>query len=276
MNGIRKLPAARGLAWFSGSIALLKAQPARLLLIGLALQFLMGFSQFGALGFLLLLALPALTAGVLQALSLVEHGYRPPFTTLFSAFPDAGRVLRLFILGAVSGIAAMLAAGALMSGALESMGPEALARLEQGDIQALAGVDPGQVRRLALGLVAGLFVSGAIAWFGIPLVWFTGRPVGRAIVEGIAGLVRNWQPLLVLGLLLGIVAVPVALAAVATMAAAYGAGRAVSLLTLVMLLLMVLYQMLLFGAQYCSFRDIFADAWPGADRPADGEDQLVA
>lgn len=279
MREIRKLSAARGLAWFSGSVSLLKAQPTRLLLIGLLFQFFMGFSQVGAMGVLLLLAIPVLTAGVLQAMALVARGFRPPVMSLFSAFSDTGRVLRLFILGALSGIVAMLTAGALMSGSLDALGPEVLSRLEAGDIQALAGVDPALLQRLLLGLLAGLAVSASIAWFSIPLIWFGGRPVGAAIAEGLSGLIRNWAPLLLLGLLLAVVAVPVGLATITIMAAIYGAGQAPVLLTLVMLLLMVAYQLLVLAAQYLSFRDIFGvdGGEPGpADSGGGGEDQLVA
>lgn len=278
MKGTRKLPAARGLAWFSGSISLLRAQPVRLLLIGLVLQFLMGFSQFGLVGVLMLLAIPALTAGVLQSMTLADRGYRPPLMTLFSAFSDTARLLRLFILGAVSGIVALLTAGVIMSGSLEAMSPEILSRLEQGDVQALVGVDPELVQRLALGVLTGLLVSGSIAYFAIPLIWFQGRPVGVAISEGLVGMIRNWAPVLVMGLLLAIVAMPVALATVAMMAASYGAGQASPLLTLIMLLMMVAFQMLLFGAQYHASREIFGIGMgeSGPDNPEEGDNQLVA
>ena len=42
---IRKVPAARGLAWLSGSWELVRRQPLRLLLISLFFQFFLGFSQ---------------------------------------------------------------------------------------------------------------------------------------------------------------------------------------------------------------------------------------
>ena len=71
---MQKLPASRGLAWLAGSLALLRSQMARLLLIGLVLQFLMGFTQAGVLGIAFVLVIPALSAGVLQAMFSVEQG----------------------------------------------------------------------------------------------------------------------------------------------------------------------------------------------------------
>ena len=76
-QAIRRLPAARGLAWLSGSWGLIKRQPLRLLLISLFFQFLLSFSQTGALGLVVILCLPVLSAGLLQAFFLVEHDEKP-------------------------------------------------------------------------------------------------------------------------------------------------------------------------------------------------------
>ena len=47
---MRKLPAARGLAWVAGSWGLVRKQPLRLLLISLFFQLTLSFSQTSALG----------------------------------------------------------------------------------------------------------------------------------------------------------------------------------------------------------------------------------
>lgn len=272
---MNKLPAARGLAWFTGSLILLKSQPSRLLLIGLILQFLMGFTQVGALGFLMILAVPALTAGVMQAMWAVEQGGRPPLMTLFSAFSATGRLLRLFALSAVMIILGTVIAGMVLSGATQAIDPDLLTRLERGDLDALSGADPILLQRLALAVMTGLLLSGTIGYFAIPLIWFRGMPVGSAIVTGLAGMLRNWLPLLVLGVLLTIMALPVVLLLVAFVGFSMGAGGASTLLSLIMLLVMVVYQLLLFGAQYLSFRDVFGTGQEKAE-PAHKDDQLVA
>ncbi|MGB5485810.1 MAG: hypothetical protein WBN06_00275, partial [Lysobacterales bacterium] len=83
---IRKMPAARGLAWVSGSWGLVKRQPLRLLLISLFFQFLVSFSQTGALGLVVILCLPVLSAGLLHAFFLVDHGDKPMLAVLFMPF----------------------------------------------------------------------------------------------------------------------------------------------------------------------------------------------
>ena len=83
---IRKVPAARGLAWFSGSWELVRRQPLRLLLISLFFQFFLGFSQADVLGLLVILCLPVLSAGMLHAFFLVERGEKPMLAVLFMPF----------------------------------------------------------------------------------------------------------------------------------------------------------------------------------------------
>mgnify|MGYP001827484776 CR=1 FL=1 len=272
---MNKLPAARGLAWFSGSLMLLKAQPLRLLLIGLVLQFLMGLTQLSALGLLLIMAVPALTAGVMEAMSIVERGFRPSLVTLFSAFSDTQKVLRLFIISLVMIAAGLLSASILLSGVAGSLDQEFLNRIEQGDVDALATADPALIQSLATALLVGLFISGSLAYFSVPLVWFRGLPAGTAILEGLVGMLKNWLPFLVLGALLAVVALPVGILSATLLANALMGGQASALVTLLMMLLMVAYQLLVFGAQYLSFKEIFGT---GQDQPETRPDdnQLVA
>ena len=272
---MRKLPAARGLAWFTGSLILLRAQFVRLLLIGLVLQFLMGLTQLGVLGFLLVLAIPALTAGVMQAMAVAERGLRPPLSALFAAFYAPDRLLRLFLLSAVLIASATLIAGMILSGSVEMMNQDLLTRLEQGDLEALSEIDPVLIQRLAMAVLAGLAVSGSIAYFSIPLIWFRGQPVGAAILNGLVGMMKNWAPFLVLGGLLALMAVPVMLISLALLASSAGTGGSATALTLIMLLVMVAYQLLMFGAQYLSFKEIFGTGLEDST-PVHEEDQLVA
>ena len=270
---MQKLPASRGLAWLTGSVALLRAQWARLILIGLILQFLMGFTQAGVLGILFVLAVPALTAGVLQAMFSVEQGIRPSLFTLFSAFTSPERMMRLFVLGVVMIAAGTLTAGAMLAGSVETLNPELLSRLESGEVEALALIDPVALQRIVLSVIAGVAISGSIGYFAIPLIWFQGKSTGTAILNGLTGMFRNWLPFLVMGALLMVVAIPVVII-IAVLFSRPGGGSGISaILTLIMLLVMVIYQLLLFGAQYLSFKEVFGTGHPDTSSESN---QLVA
>ena len=69
-----RLPAARGLHWLQGGVALLRARPARILLLGVVFQLWLGLSQVPVLGLLVVLSVPALTAGLLQAFDSIVRG----------------------------------------------------------------------------------------------------------------------------------------------------------------------------------------------------------
>lgn len=272
---MKSYPASRGLAWFTGSLLLFRSQFARLLLIGLVLQFLMGASQAGIIGFLVLLAIPALTAGVMQAMFMAEHGYRPPLMTLFSAFSSAARVGRLFVLGVIMIAAAMLSAGAILAGGVEALDPEVLTRLEQGDLEALNLADPAMLERIILSLLAGVMISGTLVFFAVPLVWFLDRPAGSAILAGLAGMLRNWAPFLVLSILLSVLALPVGLVSLSLLAGVAAGTGGSMILTLLMLFMIVAFQMVVFASQYLSFRDVFG-LGKAAETVAQDETQLLA
>lgn len=273
---INRLPAARGVAWVSGAMRLIRRRPARLMLLGLILQFLMGFSQVGVLALLLILAIPAFTAGMMQAMRAVDYGTQPPLAALFSAFYSGGRLGRLVALGSIMLGGGMLAVMLVLSGSLASMDPAILARLEAGDINALESVDPRLIQRLMLAMLAGLLVSGSISYFAVPLVWFKNYPLGRAIKTGLLGMIRNWLPFLVLGLLMGMLAIPVVLLTAIVFAASASESVASPLFTVIALLVVVAFQLVLFGAQYYSFKEVFGMDRPGVGETGGQDGQLVA
>jgi hypothetical protein len=272
---LRVVGPGRGLAWFVEALVLIRRQPARLMLIGLLLQLLMGLSQVGLLAFLLILAIPALSAGMMQVLWIVDHGARPPLGMLFVAFWSGGKLLRLFLLGALMLAGGMLAVTLVLSGSLAVLDPGVMARLEAGDIAALDSLDPALIQRLMLAMLAGLAVSGFVSYFAVPLVWFRDLPLGSAILNGLFGLIRNWRPFLVLGLLFGLLAVPAAIVTGLLFAAAANGSGASPLLSVIVLLVAVAYQLILFGAQYVSFSEVFGTGEPAGAPPGD-DAQLVA
>lgn len=272
----RKLPAARGLAWVTGSWELVKRQPLRLLLISLFLQFLLSFSQAGALGLLVILTLPVLSAGMLHAFHTVGQGGRPALTILFSPFTRTKMFSRLLLLGAVVMVLGFLVITLVMSGQVMNIDADVLSRIEQGDLEALQLINPQILENAVFAMAIGAAISGTITYFAVPLIWFREQAVGSAIRLGLKALAQNWRPLLVIGLLLGLLAVPIGLLLASFYLSALGGGSASPLLAFLILLLGPMFQLLLFGTQYLAYRDIFggdSDAVAGDNTKAD---QLLA
>ena len=274
-QAIRRLPAARGLAWLSGSWGLIKRQPLRLLLISLFFQFLLSFSQTGALGLVVILCLPVLSAGLLQAFFLVEHDEKPMLAVLFMAFTAKRSIGSLLLLGAVAMVVALLVVTLVLAGQMVDIDPNIIVRIEQGDLDALQLIDPQVLETAVLSMALGAAISGTLTYFSVPLIWFRKQKMGSALIMGLKGLGRNWKPLLVIGLMLGLLAVPIVLLFGSFYLSALSEGTASTLLGFLLLLLGPMFQLILFGSQYLAFRDIF-----GLDETAEIDnrsgDQLVA
>jgi len=272
---IQKLPAARGLAWVAGSWELLKRQPLRLLLVSLFFQFFLSFSQAGALGLVVILCLPVLSAGLLHAFFLVEQGEKPLLAVMFMPFAAKGRVGSLLLLGAVSMVIALLVVTFALAGQVLDIDPEIILRIEQGDLDALQLIDPQVLESAVLAMAMGAAISGCISYFAVPLIWFRQYKMGSALIMGLKALGRNWKPLLVIGLFLGLLAVPIALLFGYFYLSMLNGGTAPTILGFLLLLLGPLFQLMVFGSQYLAFRDIF-----GLDQETvpvkKSNDQLVA
>jgi len=93
---------------------------------------------------------------------------------------------------------------------------------------------------------------------------------------GLKALGRNWRPLLVIGVVLGLLAVPIALMFGFFYLSALSDGNASSWLAFLLLLLGPMFQLLLFGTQYLAFRDIFDLDKTAAGHGSKVADQLVA
>jgi hypothetical protein len=275
-KSIRKLPAARGLAWVSGSWELVRRQPLRLLLVSLFFQFFLSFSQADILGLLVILCLPVLSAGMLHAFFLVGQGEKPMLAVLFLPFTAKDSVSRLLLLGGVVLVLGLLLVSLVLAGQVVDIDPEVISRIEQGDLEALQFIDPKVMESAVLAMAIAAAVSGTITYFSVPLIWFRKQPTGKAVVLGLKALGRNWKPLLVIGCLLGILAVPIAILFASFYLTVLSEGTASTWLAFLLLLLGPMFQLLLFGTQYLAFRDIF-----GLDESVAGNgnrktDQLVA
>jgi hypothetical protein len=273
---IRVAPPRQGIAWLVQSMALLRLQPGRLLFIAVLLQIMMGLTQVPLVGFLLILSVPALSAGVLQAFRVTAEGGRPAPALLFSPLLSGSHTGRLLLLGAVMFAVGILTAALFLSGNDAVLDPELLSRIEQGDIEALSVLDQGTLHRMVIAFMIGISVSGTLSYMTIPLIWFHDRKLGAALVDGLRALFVNWKPFLVLGLGMAAVLVPVVLLAGILVSLAGSAGLlSIILMGLVMILLLA-FQLILFATQYCAFRDIF-DLESESAPPAGTDDgQLLA
>ncbi|MEJ8567821.1 BPSS1780 family membrane protein [Elongatibacter sediminis] len=258
---IRVLPAGAGLAWLAGSLALVRAQPWRLLLLTVLMQAVLSLSQVPLLGLLVVLAMPAFSAGLLQGFHMVSAGQRPPLAVLFTPLTSRPRTGRLLALGAVMFAAGILSASLLMGGAFgEGAGgldPDLISRIEQGDTEALTQIDPEFIFRMAAALATAVAVTGTLSYLTIPLIWFSELPVGTALLAGLRAMVVNWKPFLVLALGMAAALVPVALV-LGMLFGGGGASPGGSVLGLVLVIgVMLFVQLMIFGTQYCAHRAIF-------------------
>lgn len=274
--GPRLVPSSRGFAWLVQSLALIRLQAGRLLLIGVLMQLILGLSQLPLIGLLIIISVPGLTAGLLEAFHVTARGGAPDIRLLFKPLTSSAHSGRLFAMGALVFTVGVLCISLLLSGNEQLFDPALMERIEQGDVNAISSLNQEAVGRIALALLVGVAVSGTLSYFTIPLIWFGNRKLGTALALGLKGLVVNWRPFLLLGIGLALVLVPLGLvSAILVSVAASGGGLSVLIMGLIMLLLM-LFQLLLFGTQYCAYRDIFGVEEPAA--PAAGEDdsQLLA
>jgi hypothetical protein len=269
-------PAFVGLQWIKGGLSLMRAQPSRLLLLGVIFQLWLGLSQVPVLGLLVVLSVPALTAGLLQAFDDIGRKRRPPLATLFAALGAPALMTRLLLLGAIMLAGGMLAISIVFSGVIADIDPQLLQRLEQGDVEALSLVDPVVLERLFLALAVGMAITGTLSYFAVPLIWFGRRTLGTALLEGLRALVRYWRPLLVLGLGLGVLAMPVGLLVGFLYAMATQSGGLGSVYMALLLLLLLAFQLLIFATQYVVFRDLFKLPENSGEGDSDARDQLVA
>lgn len=277
-------PAARGFGWLAEGLALLRAQPARLILAALLLQLILGLSRLPIIGVLVVLAVPALVAGLLEILHRVASGGSADLRLLLTPLATAGRVGRLLAMGAVVFAIGMVCISVLLSGSSELTDPELMQRIEQGDVEAITTLSQESLGRIVLAFLVSVAVSGTVSYFAIPLLWFGDRRLGGALFEGLRALVVNWRPLGVLGIGLGLLFLPVAVVSGLLFGAAMQGGPVSVLIMGLIMILLLGFQLLLFATQYCAYRELFglpgravpAEAGDGGAAGAGRDDQFVA
>ena len=272
----RIVPLSRGIAWLLQSLQLMRLQASRLLFMAVLMQVLLGLTQIPLLGLLVILAVPALSAGILEAFHVIAQGGRPAIGLLFKPLLSGTHNGRLLAMGALVFMVGVLVMSLMLSGSEDILDHELLARIEQGDMDAIAELDQESVARMALAFLIGISISGTLSYFTVPLIWFQNRRLVPALVEGLKALLLNWKAFLALAAGLAGLLIVVGVLVGVLFTAAASAGALAVLVMAGMMLLLLAFQLVLFGSQYCSFRDIFAFQPRDAAPPAGDDDQLVA
>ena len=222
----------------------------------------------------LVLLTPLLTAGVLVGFDQVRHGQAPPPLTLFAGWKEPRRRSGLLVIGAWSIAGSMLAAGvffAWLGGQLSAAELEAAAESPEALLQLLEGASIG-VGLLLAGAIFALVLSAI--YFAIPLVMFEGWPTMTALITSIKAVIGNWAAFLGLGLAFFAVAAGLFLILLLVTAVTMALGQIGAIVAQVLLLIATMFvQMLMAGAQYIAFCQVFARK---SDGDSTDEDRLVA
>ena len=229
------------------------------------------------LGILVVLAGPGLGAGILECFHLTGQGGRPALALLFKPLASRQHNGRLLALGALIFGVGVVVISMLLPNSAGVLDEELMTRIQQGDVEAMAQLDPNYLSRMLLAFMVGVAISGTLSYFTIPLVWFQNYRLVPALGLGLKALVINWKPFLVLSLGLVGIFLPVGLVTGLLFEFA-GTGGPASIIVLAMIMiLLLLFQLMLFGTQYCAFREIFGLASDAGLQDRSGDDsQLVA
>jgi len=270
------LPFSRGLAWLVQSMTLLRMQSGRLILIAIFMQLILGLTQVPIVGLLIMFSVPALSAGVLEAFDVTGRGATPSLNLLFRPLTSGTHSGRLFLMGALIFAIGVLSISLVLSGNEAMLDPDLMSRIEQGDVNAITQLDQEAIGKMVLAFLVGISISGTLSYFTIPLIWFGDRKVGKALVEGLRAMVRHWRPFIMLALSLFVTLVPVVVVSGFLFGLASGQGALSVIVMAVIMILILAFQMVLFGTQYCAYRDIFGLGESTGPQESGEDGQLLA
>lgn len=270
------VPASQGISWLMQSLALIRMQAGRLLFIAVFLQVILGLTSIPVIGLLIIISVPGFSAGILEAFDVTRRGGFPGINLLFRPLVSGTHTGRLVLMGLLVFVVGVVSISLLLSGSDNVLNPELLARIEQGDVEAINQLDLEALRKLVMAFLVGLAISGTLSYFTIPLIWFGNRKLGTALAEGIRALLINWKAFLVLTLGLIVSLIPVSLLTGLLLGLA-GTGGLVSFIVMGLIMILILaYQMLIFGTQYCAYRDVFGIDTVDEPPQQDSDGQFVA
>lgn len=240
-----KVPAGRGVGWIADGWRTFVASPGMWIVLTLVWILLnMALMALPLVGQLVAwFVAPTLAGGLLIAADDARAGRELDLACLFRPLTDSVTRNPILILGGIY-LGANLGALVLGIVILVAAAGAALVRHHGGTLP----VDPAQIDPAVLFAMGGVALLIALLvftlillitllfFFAIPLVTFERAEPGRAIATGLRGLLRNWAPLTMMGLLY----IPLSLLATVPL----GLGW------------LILVPMT-FGMWYASYRDVF-------------------
>ena len=275
---IQKASFRQGLSWLPASAEIMRSglRP----LVGIAALWLL-VSMIGFIPLIgqltIVIITPMLTAGVLLAFDRLGEQRIPPPTTLFAGWHDPLRRNNLLLLGLFMLGGAMTAALILFSWLGSQLGQEQLQALlsqesPEAMAEALSGVSIGGGLLLAA-LMMGLVLAGL--YFSVALVMFGKAPAAQAFVLSIKAVLVNWVAFI--GYLLALFAVALGFGFIlllVTSLLTLALGPIGAFLTQIITLLgFMLFQILMAGAQYLAFSQVFG--WSPGLEDDDGSGPAV-
>jgi hypothetical protein len=276
---IHRVGFRQGLSWLPASAEMMRSGIRPLIAIAALwlLLSLIGFIPvFGQI--VIVIITPLLTAGVLLAFDRLGEQRSPAPTTLFAGWHDPVRRISLLVLGLFMISGAMAAALVLFSWLGTQLGQEQMeVLLSQGSpeamAEALSGVSIGGGLLLAA-LVMGLVLAGL--YFSVALVMFGRAPALQAFITSIRAVLVNWVAFV--GYLIALTAIVMGVGLILLLITSFltlALGPPGAFVAQIFLLLgMMLFQIMLAGAQYLAFSQVFGWspgledlAGPGPQRP---------
>lgn len=257
-----------------GAVALLALVAMLPSLVQVVLQSALGLGTTGTMAVMaastlvMVVVYPLLIGGVLRVIDAAEHGRPVHATALFDTFRagnDAGRLVGFGVAMFAAYIAVFVVVVGLFGQDFLAWYMEVLAASTQNDAEAqakvLQDIPEGFGTLMALGTLAGLFFGGVYA-IGFGQVALRGRSVGSALVDGVAGTLKNVLPIGLLAVVSFVGFVAFALVAMLVIVLLATIGGLVHPLLAALLAapayfgaLLVLY-VVMFGVMYFMWRDV--------------------
>lgn len=263
---IRRAGFARGLRWLLFGAELLGRGLRTLVPVAGLLLLVMMIQIVPLIGpAVLALLTPLLTAGLLAAFHKAARSESAGPGVLFAGWVDERSRIPLLLLGLwlMAGfLLAVLLLGLWIAPQVEETALEAAMDDPESMVRLLMGLDLAGGVVLA-GLIVGVVLGGL--YFAVPLVYFAHWPAGVSLFRSLKALVVNWAAFLglfvaMLVLFMGLFVIVGVLAMILGLALG-PAGE--FLIRIISILTGLFVQVLLAGAQYVAFREVFV--WPESE-----------
>jgi hypothetical protein len=279
--GYRKSGFAAGLRWIPAAAELLFSSfgpLAGLAALWLLVSLIAVVPVIGQLAIMLIT--PMLTAGAIAAFAQVSAGRRPSPTMLFAAWGRSDLRKRLFALGGFGVLGSLLALLVVSTWLGSQVTPEQIQAAQQSPdamAEMISRLSFSPLLLVAAGILAAVM---AAMYFAIPLVVFQGVATSTSLATSLRAVLANWSAFLAFGL----VAIAMILALgfvfeIVNLFLSLAMGQAAAMVNqVVFMLVAMLVQILMAGAQWIAYTDVFGrpgQGGKGEDEEGDGG-QLLA